>query len=46
MRALLEKHGIQWNGQLPRNQQELGALLVKHYNIHKEQLSDCSICHR
>jgi len=46
MRALLEKHGIQWNGQLPRNQQELGALLVKQYNIHKEQLSDCSVCHR
>ncbi len=46
MRTLLEKHGIQWEGQLPRNQEELGALLVKQYNIHKEQLSDCSICHR
>jgi len=46
MRALLEKHGIQWEGQLPRNQEELGALLVKQYNIHKEQLSDCSVCHR
>lgn len=46
MRALLEKHGIQWEGRLPRNQEELGALLVKQYNIHKEQLSDCSVCHR
>ncbi len=47
MKALLDKHGIPYDSNnIPRNQLELGALLVKHYNIHKEQLSDCSICHR
>ncbi len=47
MKAMLDKHGIPYDpNNIPRNQLELGALLVKHYNIHKEQLSDCSICHR
>ncbi|MCX7992824.1 MAG: cytochrome c family protein, partial [Fimbriimonadales bacterium] len=47
MKALLDKHGIPYDpNNIPKNQLELGTLLVKHYNIHKEQLSDCSICHR
>ncbi len=30
----------------PANQDQLGAALVKKYNIHVQQLTDCSICHR
>ncbi|MCS7310422.1 MAG: ammonia-forming cytochrome c nitrite reductase subunit c552, partial [Armatimonadetes bacterium] len=30
----------------PANQLELGAKLVKEYGIRKEQLTDCSVCHR
>jgi len=32
--------------QPPRNQAELGRQLVKAYNIHTGQLTDCSVCHR
>jgi hypothetical protein len=32
--------------QPPPNQRELGQKLVKAYNIHTEQLTDCSMCHR
>lgn len=47
MKAMLDKYGIPYDpNNIPRNQLELGKLLVKHYNIHTEQLSDCSICHR
>ncbi len=47
MKAMLDKYNIPYDpNAIPRNQIELGRLLVKHYNIHKEQLSDCSICHR
>ena len=28
------------------NQEELGAKLVKDYNVEVEQLTNCSICHR
>jgi hypothetical protein len=28
------------------NQSELGRELVKQYNVHTEQLTDCSMCHR
>jgi cytochrome c peroxidase len=34
------------NYQPPANQMELGAKLVKEYNIQKGQLTNCSICHR
>jgi len=34
------------NYQPPANQMELGAKLVKQYNIQKGQLTNCSICHR
>jgi hypothetical protein len=27
-------------------QDSLGAKLVKEYHIHKEQLTNCSVCHR
>ena len=30
----------------PVNQHEVGLQLVKEYDIHKEQLTNCSICHR
>jgi hypothetical protein len=30
----------------PENQLELGRELLKKYNIHSKQLTDCSICHR
>jgi hypothetical protein len=30
----------------PPNQAELGRELVKKYNVHAEQLTDCSMCHR
>lgn len=30
----------------PSNQRELGEKLVKDYKIHKEQLTNCSVCHR
>ena len=30
----------------PENQLDLGRELVKKYNVHTKQLSDCSICHR
>ncbi len=30
----------------PRNQDSLGTALVKLYNVHTKQLTDCSICHR
>lgn len=30
----------------PRNQAELGRALVKKFNVHTEQLTDCSMCHR
>ena len=47
MKAMLDRYNIPYDpNNIPRNQLELGKLLVKHYNIHKEQLSDCSICHR
>jgi hypothetical protein len=29
-----------------RTQEALGPQLVKAYHIHKEQLTNCSICHR
>ena len=32
--------------QPPPHQLELGRQLVKAYNIHTEQLTDCSMCHR
>ena len=32
--------------QAPPNQAELGRELVKRYNVHTEQLTDCSMCHR
>lgn len=32
--------------QPPSNQLELGRKLVRAYNIHTEQLTDCSMCHR
>src|SRR3954468_6525468 len=32
--------------QPPANQAELGRKLVRAYNIHTEQLTDCSMCHR
>jgi hypothetical protein len=32
--------------QSPTNQVELGKQLVTRYNIHTEQLTDCSMCHR
>ncbi len=34
------------NWQPPPNQLELGRELVKRYHVNKEQLSNCSICHR
>jgi hypothetical protein len=47
MKAMLDRYNIPYDpNNIPRDQLELGKLLVKHYNIHKEQLSDCSICHR
>jgi hypothetical protein len=30
----------------PANQQEIGARLVEDYDIQKEQLTNCSVCHR
>jgi hypothetical protein len=30
----------------PANQLEFGAELVKQYSVHKEQLTNCSVCHR
>ena len=30
----------------PANQIEIGKELVKKYNIHTKQLSDCYVCHR
>jgi hypothetical protein len=30
----------------PKNQLELGKKLVEEYGIRKEQLTDCSVCHR
>lgn len=30
----------------PRDQLQAGTQLVKQYDIHKEQLTNCSICHR
>ncbi|MCK6556165.1 cytochrome c family protein [Candidatus Binatia bacterium] len=30
----------------PADQLALGARLVKEHNVHKEQLVDCSVCHR
>ena len=30
----------------PKDQAAFGAALVKKYDIHKKQLTDCSICHR
>jgi hypothetical protein len=32
--------------QAPSQQREMGLQLVKDYNIHVEQLTNCSICHR
>jgi hypothetical protein len=32
--------------QSPPNQRELGSQLARAYNIHTEQLTDCSMCHR
>jgi hypothetical protein len=30
----------------PRNQQVIGQRLMKFYHIHKQHLTDCSVCHR
>jgi hypothetical protein len=30
----------------PKNQEEVGRKLVAKYNVHTEQLTDCSMCHR
>lgn len=32
--------------QAPKNQEDLGAELVKKYGIQKEQLTNCSVCHK
>ena len=32
--------------QKPADQEEKGAILLKHYGIRPDHLTDCSVCHR
>jgi hypothetical protein len=44
LRPREEVFNMAWTA--PPNQSELGLELVRKYNVRKEQLTDCSVCHR
>lgn len=44
LRPREEVFNMAWTA--PPNQSELGLALVRKYNVRKEQLTDCSVCHR
>lgn len=44
LRPKEEIYSTTWKA--PPNQWELGEQLMKKYEIHKEQLTNCSVCHR
>ncbi|MCW5935460.1 MAG: cytochrome c3 family protein [Fimbriimonadia bacterium] len=46
--AMMKAHGLTLKPgeEMPTNSAEFGKFLVKRYNIHVEQLDNCSVCHR